>query len=144
MTHGRAFWISLVAGWAVMAYAIRGIFVDDNLTHPPDLVPWLIGSAVAHDLVVAPLALAAGWMLHRWVPRPIRGPVQLGLFASAVVALFAYPFIRGYGAIPSNPSALPRDYAAGLLLVVGVIWAAVTASVAAAAIRQRVRARTPR
>jgi hypothetical protein len=127
-----------------MAYAIRGIFVDDNLTHPPDLAPWLIGSAVAHDLVVAPLALAAGWTVNRWVPGPIRGPVQLGLFASAVMMLFAYPLVRGYGAIPSNPSALPRDYTTGLLMVLGVIWAAVTASVATTAIRQKVRARAPR
>lgn len=144
MSHGRTFWVTLVVGWGVMAYALRGVFVDDHFTHPDDLAKWLVGSALVHDLVVAPAVLVVGWVVHRWVPAQVRGPVQLGLFASGVMALFAYPFVRGYGDVPSNPSALPRDYTEGLLLVLATIWAAVAVAIAAAGARRWLRPREPR
>lgn len=44
--------------------------------------------------------------------------------------LFAFPFVRGYGAMPTNPTILPRDYTRGLLIVLAVVWV-VTAAMAA-------------
>jgi hypothetical protein len=42
---------------------------------------------------------------------------------SALVVLFAYPLLRGFGERPTNPSALPGDYPAATAAVVASIWA---------------------
>jgi hypothetical protein len=34
----------------------------------------------------------------------------------------AWPFVRGYGRQPGNPSLLPRNYAAGLAAYLAAIW----------------------
>ena len=41
---------------------------------------------------------------------------------SAVLAVVAWPFVRGYGRQPGNPSLLPRNYAAGLVVYLAAIW----------------------
>lgn len=86
---------------------------------PVLLAGWVVGLAVAHDLVVAPVVLGVGRLVRRWPS------VAVGLLLSGVVVLFAFPFVRGYGRRADDPSALPRDYRAGLLVVLAVIWAAV-------------------
>lgn len=57
------------------------------------------------------------------------------MVVSAMVALAAYPEVRGFGRFPGNPSLLPRDYAAGLLLVLFIVWG-VTAVLVFASIRR--------
>jgi hypothetical protein len=98
--------------------------------------------AVAHDLVVAPLVIVAGWAVARAVPASARAPVQAALVASALVALFAFPFVRGYGRVSTNPSILPRDYGSGALAVLAAVWAAAAVALAMRRLRGR-RVRRP-
>ncbi|MBW8825417.1 MAG: hypothetical protein JF603_03565 [Acidobacteria bacterium] len=44
------------------------------------------------------------------------------LLVSGAESLVAWPLARGYGRQSSNPSLLPRNYAHGLLVVLGVTW----------------------
>lgn len=128
------FWISAVAGWAVIAVALRGIADNALDTRPADLARFVFGGLLLHDLVVAPLVLLAGLGVARLVPAKVRPVVQAGLIASAVIALYTYPLVRGYGRAINNPTSLPHDYSANLALVLAAVWA-----VAAVAVVLRLR-----
>lgn len=124
---GRLFWAAAAAGWAVMAAGAWGLVADAGRTRPADAVRFLLGLAAAHDLLVAPTVVLAGWAVARAVPAPARAPVQAALVVSAVVGAFAFPFVRGYGRITTNPSILPRDYGRGTLVLLAAVWAAAAA-----------------
>ena len=78
--------------------------------------------------------IVAGVLLARAVPRRARAVVQAALVVSGIVALFSYPLVRAYGLAANNPTSLPHNYAANLLVVLGVVWA-----VAAGAVVLRMR-----
>jgi len=118
-----AFWTAVVAGWAIMAFGVWGLFMDANQTNPTSWVKWFLGGAIVHDLVVVPVVLLVGTVVARAVPLRWRAPVQGALISSAlVVATFAI-FVSGAGDISENPSALPNSYALGLVVLLGFIWA---------------------
>jgi hypothetical protein len=135
----RGLLVGLALGAPLMAYGVRGALVDASLTHPFELARWVVGSALAHDLVLAPAVLAVGWAAHRTTPRPAWPAVRWGLVTTGVLALLAWPFVRGYGRDPNIPSLLPRDYAAGTAVAVAVVWAAVVIAVVVAYRRRRGR-----
>ena len=124
---GRWFWLGLVVGWAVMAYAVWGIFIDHDATNPTGLARWVLGGALAHDLLLAPAVLLLGAVLARWLPGSVRGPITGALALSGIVVLFAFPLVRGYGRHELNPSTLPLDYGTNVAVVVGLIWIAALA-----------------
>lgn len=126
-------------GVPVMAYGVRGVFVDAASTKPGELGRWLVGGALVHDLVLVPMVLVVGWALHRLVPAgPTRRVLTWCLATSGVLALVAWPFVRGYGRQASNPSLLARDYGRGLAAYVAVVWLiGATVLVAAAYFRRR-------
>ena len=124
----RGLIVGLVLGTPVIAYGVRGALVDAADTHPVELARWIVGAAVVNDLVLLPLAGAAAWALRRVIPPAAWPPVRAGALTIAVLTLVAWPFVRGYGRDPANPSLLPRDYGAGLAVAVAVV-AAVTAAV---------------
>ncbi|MDQ3384929.1 MAG: hypothetical protein M3503_02785 [Actinomycetota bacterium] len=129
--YPRAFWAGLLVGWAVIAIGIRGLLVNEDArmgTNPGGWVVLLVQSNLAHDLVLVPAVLLVGVLVARFVPAGVRAPVQGGLIVTGVIVLFAFPFVRGYGIKPDNPTILPQDYGRGLLIVLGVVWA-VTAAV---------------
>ena len=132
---GAGFWVSAALGWAVIGVGLRGIFEKHVDTRPGQLARFVLGGALVHDLFVAPLVILAAVLVARTVPGRTRPFVQAALVVSAVVALFAYPLVRGYGLATNNPTSLPHNYAVNLLLVLGVGWA-----VAAALTLRRVRA----
>ncbi len=78
-----------------------------------------------HDLLLAPLAIAIGLVVAWAAPSAARPYVQAGLIISGVVVLVAAPFVLGFGRTPDEPSALPLNYARGLLVVLVVVWAVV-------------------
>jgi hypothetical protein len=139
---GWTFWVAFAVGAAVMAFAARGILQDAGATNPPGLARWLIGGLLVHDLVVAPITTAVAIGLHRWAPAWWRGPVMVTLAGTAVLVLFSWPLLRGYGRRPANLSALPHDYGrtVAMLLIGG--WSVTAAVVAVRAVRRRVEARS--
>ena len=132
------FWVSAAIGWVIIAVGVRGIFEKTIDTRPAQLARFVIGGALLHDLVVAPLAIVAGVVVVRAVKgRAARPPVQAALIVTAIVVLFAYPLVRAYGLAANNPTSLPHNYAANLVVVLAVVWAA--AGVAIAVRRRRSR-----
>jgi hypothetical protein len=93
---------------------------------------WFVGSALLHDLVIAPVWIGLGWLAARLLPAAARPAAVVGVAVAGLLALIALPFVLGVGADPANPSFLPRPYGRNLLLVdVGVlVVAAVWATVA--------------
>jgi hypothetical protein len=86
---------------------------------------FFLGSLVGHDFLLAPLVVLAGVLLARVLPPLVKAPVQAGLIVTGVLVLVEWPFVRRYGNRPDTPSALPRDYAHGLLLVLALVWAVI-------------------
>jgi hypothetical protein len=112
----------LVLGVPVIAYGIRGVLVDGARTRPGELARWIVGAAVVHDLVLVPVVLAVGWGLRRLVPASVWPAVRAGLVTTGVLMLVGWPFVRGYGRDPTDPSLLPRDYGTGLAVAVACVW----------------------
>lgn len=134
---GGWFWSGLIVGGAIMAWAVHGAFVDADATRPPLLAGWVLGAAVVHDAVVAPVAtvvaLLVAWRLPVWWGRP----VAAALAGSALLLLFAYPLLRGFGLRPGNPSALPRDYGTAAVALLAALWLGAVFVVVTRAIRRR-------
>lgn len=120
---GPAFWIGAVVGWGVIVAGIVGLLSQSGQTRPTDAARWVLGAAVLHDLVLAPIVIGIGLLLTKVAPRRWRAVVQGAFVITAMVSLFSIPFVRGYGRIANNPSLLPGNYATGLLTVLAVVWA---------------------
>ena len=123
--RGKLFWLGAAVGWAIILYGLRGVLHHSLHTRPSQLARFWIGGALAHDLVLAPAVLGIGMILTRTVPGRRRAMVQQALIICGPMALFAYPMIRGYGHALHNPTSLPHNYTANLLLVTGAVVAAV-------------------
>lgn len=132
---GPLFWISAAAGWGVIGFGVWGILSNGLDTRPANLARFVVGGALLHDLVVAPLVILLGVLFARAVPGRARGTVQAALVISGIVALFSYPLVRAYGLAANNPTSLPHNYALNLTIVLGVVWA-----VAALVVVRRMRA----
>ena len=128
---GLGFWLSAAVGWLVIAAGLRGIVQNSVDTRPGNLARFVVGGALLHDLIVAPLVIVVAVLVGRAVPGRARAVVQGALVVSAVVALFSYPLVRAYGLATNNPTSLPHDYATNLLVVLGVVWAVAAALVVA-------------
>ncbi len=134
------FWVGVGLGWLVMGYGAWGLVQERQAAAPLAVARLFFGAAVLHDAVLAPVVFAAGFLVARHVPAWSRGPVQAGLLTSAVVALYSWPFVRGYGRAATNPSALPADYGRGLAVIVLGVWVLVAGEVFR---RARARRREP-
>jgi hypothetical protein len=137
----RVFLPMAALGIAIMGFGVYGLFENSARTHPGHWVMWFFGAAIAHDFVLAPTVAIVGVVAARQVPSRYRPIVQGALIASGIVVLTAYPFVRGYGRQPSNPTVLPNNYLIGLLVVLSVIWV-VAGALAWRAHRRGVRAKT--
>lgn len=118
----RLFWSCAAIGLAVLAYGVAGLLLESERTHPEQWIRWFAGSLIVHDLLLAPLVIAAGSLLVNRVRAPYRAAVQGALIASGIVTLTTWPFLRGYGLRSDNASVLPNNYALGLSIVVAVMW----------------------
>lgn len=130
-TSRRGLLVGLALGLPIVAFGVRGVLVDADRTHPAELARWIVGSAVATDLLVVPGVVAVGAVAHRATPRSWWPTVRAALMVTGSLVLVAWPFVRGYGRDPANYSLLPRDYAAGLALAVAAAWVVAAAVLAA-------------
>jgi hypothetical protein len=119
--RGPLFWVSAVAGWALIGWGVRGLLHFHVDSRPAELVRFFLGGALIHDLVFAPLVLGGGVVIARLSPSRWRAYVQGTLLVIGAVALFAYPEVRDYARILHNPTSLPHNYTANLAVVAGVI-----------------------
>ena len=128
------------AGAAVLAYGAWGLVASSGGAIPLPALLWLAGGVLAHDLVLAPLVLATGWVLTRLLPPQARAILQGGLVAGAVVVLVALPAVLRQGAPSDNPSSLPLDYRTNLVRVLLVVAAGTALLLAVHVVRHRRRA----
>ena len=119
---GRGRWIGLALGTPVMAWGVQGALGDAGDAHPGELARWILGSALVHDLLLLPAALVVGVAARRVLPEVAWPAVRWAMFTTAVLVMVSWPFVRGYGRLADNPSVLPRDYRAGLVLALLVVW----------------------
>ena len=99
-------------GWS-SRWGLRGIFQHSLDTRPANLAQFVVGGALLHDLLVAPLVILAGVAPGPGRPGPGPGRSCRPPWSSpACVALFSYPLVRAYGLAANNPTSLPHNYAA--------------------------------
>jgi hypothetical protein len=132
---GPLFWCSLVVGWTSIGFGIWTLFARAGATRPAGFAAWFVGLAVAHDLVLAPaVSIVATWLVPR-VPRRVRGPVLGAAIVSGILALVSLPPLLGDPA--DNPSLLPRNYVAGLIVALAVVWGATATWIVVSVARRR-------
>jgi hypothetical protein len=103
----------------------------------------VFGGALVHDLLWLPVVALAGVVVSRVAKRRPPRVLLWALATSAVLAVVAWPFVRGYGRRPGDPSLLPRNYAAGLATYLAVIWTvALTVAGVGVAVRALRRSRS--
>jgi hypothetical protein len=118
---GKAFWICLAIGWTLMVFGVAGMLDEGSRTHPANFGLWFVGSALIHDLLLAPVVFLVAVWLGRIVPSGVRPIVQAGLVVAAPIVVVALPLVAGQGGAPGNPSALPRNYPMGLILILSAV-----------------------
>lgn len=106
----------LLVGVAVAAYGVV-LLLRQDLPDLLDSLLWMVGAAVAHDAVVAPLTLLVTVVLLRVVPASWRTAVTVGLVVLVTVTATAVPVLGRFGARPDNPTLLDRDYTSGWLVL---------------------------
>jgi hypothetical protein len=129
-------WVLGALGLAAAGYGVYGWLGDDG-SRPIGQFTFLAVVLVGHDFLVLPVAIGASVLLTRLLPGWALVPAQIALFVSAAVAVVALPFVLGVGRIADNPSAFPRHYGWGVLVIVGLVWT--VAAVSAVVLRARER-----
>ncbi|MEP7059473.1 MAG: hypothetical protein ABI828_01970 [Actinomycetota bacterium] len=121
--YGPVFWAAVAVGWMAIAFGAVSALTHWGAVDPPQFLVWIVGLALLHDLVMAPVVSLAGRTLKGARRRWWLGAVEAALAVSAVITLFAVPFVMGWGRQADNPSLLPRNYGFGLILILGSVWA---------------------
>lgn len=137
MTRPRYRRVTSVAGGLVLLYGVRGLLQHRGATHPYETLRLLVGLDIVHDLLVVPIVLGLWILVRRVTPAAVAAVLTAGAFISAVVAVFAYPAIRGYGRVTTTPSRLPNNYATGLSTTLAVVWGVLAVVAAVSAWRRR-------
>jgi hypothetical protein len=119
----KGLWIGLALGAPVMAFGVGGLLENSRATRPTTWLRYFIELLVLHDGLLVPATIAAGFLLSRIVPAPVRPALQAGAIVSATVTLASIPVLGGYGRLANNPSILPLDYGRNLAIVLGAVWA---------------------
>lgn len=139
LPRSHLFWPAVLAGWAVMIWALLGLLHQRRDTNPAALGRLFLGLDLLHDLLLAPIVVGVGLIMRRLVPRRARAAVQAALLCSGVLVLVSAPSVRGYGRRRANPSILPNNYGHGLLVVLAGVWAVAALTVLGAAIIRHFR-----
>jgi hypothetical protein len=118
---GATFWVATATGWAIILFGI-GLGLRDRELEPWSLARWIGAGLVLHDVIWLSAVAAVGALLA-FVLRG-RVPVVFGwaIATTVVLAVIAWPFVRGYGRRSDVPSALQRNYAQGLAAYIAATW----------------------
>jgi hypothetical protein len=131
-------WLFVLPGLAAVGYGAHGLLTAGRRVPLDSWLTWFVGSALLHDLVLAPVWVGLGWLAARLLPRAARPAAVVGAAVTGVLTLVALPFVLGFGADPANDSFLPRAYGRDLLLVVLAVWVAAAGWAVVAVRRSRV------
>jgi hypothetical protein len=111
-------WLFVLPGVGAVVYGGYGLLTAGGRVPLDSWLTWFVGSALLHDLVIAPVWIGLGWLSARFLPRAARPAAVVGTAIAGLLSLVAFPFIFGGGGDPANASFLPRDYGRNLLLLV--------------------------
>lgn len=125
----------VAAGAAMIAFALFGGGAASLTTSP--YLRFVAKVTLGVLVLVLPSTLAAGWLIGKAVPVVVRPIVQGACIATALIVAIALPSVLGHGRDATMPSALPRNYAAGLWTVLGVVWAAALVLIVVRIVRRR-------
>jgi hypothetical protein len=118
-------WLFLLPGLLAVGYGAYGLLTAGERVPLPAWTTWFVGSALLHDLVIAPVWIGLGWLAARLLPRPARPAAVVGGAVAGVLTLMALPYLLGPGQRSDNASFLPHDIGRNLLLIdLGVLLAA--------------------
>lgn len=120
-------WAWYLPGAVAVGWGVYGLLTAESGPEPLSYAVFVALGILGHDLVLAPIAVAAGWLLGRVAPAVLRAPLQVGLFGTAVLLVAATPYLSGRGLSADVPSALPFDYRARVLVLLAVLWAGMAA-----------------
>lgn len=116
-----------MVGIAFGIVGLRSLVIAGDDARPAATLTWVVGLAIAHDLLLVPVVLVIGVAVKRLSPAAMRAWIGGGLLVSGAVSLVAWPLVRGYGRAAGNPSLLPRDYGTGLVTTLAIVWVATLA-----------------
>lgn len=110
-----------LAGGTAAAYGVWGSAFGAD-TDPARVAVLVVGAALAHDLLLAPVVVAVAWWGRHLLPAPARRWAGGALLVSGALVAVAVPVIGRFGERADDPSLLPRDHGQGLLVVLALIW----------------------
>ncbi len=127
----------VVGGIGVAAIAFGGLQVLLNLeaASPFGLAAFLVAVVILDDLVLMPLALAAGWLVGRAVPPAARSSVRVALIVFAGLLLVGLPFALSPSRDGESGTLLTQPYVRNL----GVLAAIIATGLALDLVRRRAR-----
>jgi len=134
-------WLFLLPGLGAVLYGVQGLLTAGSRVPLDSWLTWFVGSALLHDLVIAPVWIGLGWLAARFLPAAARSAAVVGGAVSGVLVLVALPFILSDGRDPANPSFLPQAYGRNLLLLVAAVLVVSAVWGAVATVRARSSAR---
>ena len=118
-----------LAGAGLIGYGAHRVASGGLTTDPGDLGRWLLAGVLGHDLLIAGLTAAAGWLLTRVVPASVRPAIQGGLLVAGSLVLVAVPVLSGRGG-HGNPSTDPLDYPRNLAVALLAVLVGTAATAA--------------
>jgi hypothetical protein len=135
--------VLVVVGVLVIAFGAYVLVTTVRPNRIGGLATWLLGAVVLHDAILSPFVVAVGLLLRRsgrtlraWALVVVQAVVVLG----SVLAFVVLPEIAAKAHGQKNPTVLPFDYGARLLVVEGVLLLVVVVVLVVAA-RRPARAR---
>ena len=118
--RGRLFWGSAIVGWAIVSFGIWTLLQRAGSTKPLNFAVLFVGFAVVHDLLFAPTVSLIGRVAGPRLSPAVRTVAFVAAVISGSLVLVALPPLLGDPA--DNATLLPRNYPAGLLLSLAVVW----------------------